>query len=169
MTSSGGASLWSGRRTSCRCAAKGKACPQTAVEWLLGQKANPVVQCKVEQVKAWIILWRSASEDQRQVLLKAWRKAARSLSAMSQKQRWKNVTGPITATIAVLLEDGWRPALPHCWTAPQGDSYAVLEDKEAEAVMEEVLAAVEERASEAEWARAAHHFQGQGLEQASHL
>ena len=68
-----------------------QACPQTAVEWLLGQKANPVVQCKVEQVKAWIILWRSASEDQRQVLLKAWRKAARSLSATSQKQRWKSI------------------------------------------------------------------------------
>ena len=59
------------------------------------------------------------------VLKTAWRRAMTRVLA-GRVINWSNVSGPISATIAVIAEQGWRPISPHHWRTECGTMEAVL-------------------------------------------
>ena len=54
---------------------------------------------------------------------RAWYKAIPRL--LSPKLRWRNVFGPISATIGMILDLGWSPSAPDRWKA--GDLWWIYE------------------------------------------
>ena len=76
-----------------------QACTATRYEWWLGPKSDPAVTSPAQQVKVWVQIWRSLSDDDslKERLREAWNHA---LQRTAQATRWwSSVLGPLQATI----------------------------------------------------------------------
>ena len=62
-------------------------------------------------IKQWFTLLTAHSEI-REDIVKQWH---RLLPKLMKKDRWSYVTGPASATIAVLLDIGWTPLGAYDW------------------------------------------------------
>ena len=79
--------------------------------------------------------------------------------------RWSKVTGPLGATISVLLDLGWGPARPDLWFSPSPSSrrWDIGETNGP------LLAAIACSASQQVWQHASKHWSGAGLQDGADL
>ncbi len=152
------------RRNATRCvqSAGSHPCTATLLAWRIGSKNDPAVAAPMRQVQLWKRIWRSTPRHERGELREAWRTAVPRILLGGTK--WKMVSGPFQATVAVLGQLGWVPATPSCWLAPSRDQYADLDEENgnADAV---IMEAIQNSAEEAVWKAAARHYLGAGLEE----
>ena len=83
---------------------------------------------------------------------------------MTNKVTWRNVHGPMQATMLTLHRLGWKIPSADMWITPCGNAMANLGSSQSGA-KEQILKAVGETAREKGWKEAASHFMGGGLEQ----
>ena len=121
-------------------------CPVTRLFWYLGPEGDPEVSTTVAQIKLWMDIWGSASSNERQLIDRAWRAIARRQEQAKSNERWRTVTGPIGATITMLLELGWHPILPHMWLNPTKTEAAQLSEAKEGGAVQQILAAIAEQA-----------------------
>ena len=67
----------------------------------------------LEQLRSWMRIWGKASAEQKVSLTVMWNRTFRALS--KTKNRWKLVRGPLSATVAVLIDLDIDAAHPHKW------------------------------------------------------
>ena len=76
--------------------------------------------------------------------------------------QWTGVHGPTAATIATLLDIGWKPITPHQWITPQ-DTIGDFMREEGVSQFE-VMQVVHQQLEDRLWSNAAQVFGGRGLE-----
>ena len=84
-------------------------CPTTAIAVAFGHGHDPEITVHVHVIREWLGLWRNVPSV-RERFRRAWYKAIPRL--LSPKFRWRNAFGPISATIAILLDLGWSLSAP---------------------------------------------------------
>jgi hypothetical protein len=141
-------------------------CATTAIRWSFRQgsdarrTADPRVNVPLEQVKAWIKLWKSSDANFRRKTKKVWPTIYRRLA--TSDKRWALVTGPASATIATLLDLNWRPATPHNWATPDR---TMIDFTEQEGVTHHsVVHLIRIQLEHELWQHAAKAWNAQGLE-----
>ena len=116
------------------------------------------------QIELWQDLWGKLGPEQRREATQVWHKTLPVLTkARDEGRMWGSVAGPLRATMATLLEQGWQPHHPAVWTAP----CAKLEANNAESASAADLEIAQHvrRAAEAKvWRQAAAHYRGEGLQ-----
>ena len=84
-------------------------CTTLSLVWYIGHLSDLELTIEGDLVKAWTGLWIDSTSVMKLQLKPAWR-LARSLSlACEPNQRWRRVECPISATVGVLLDQGWGP------------------------------------------------------------
>ena len=92
------------------------ACSTSLLSWAFRKNRSkaahpdPRVAIPMEQISAWVGMWTRASASTRRVLGRMWVKAYRIVAAA--KNKWMMVRGPISATIASLIDLGFKPVSP---------------------------------------------------------
>ena len=151
------------RAAASRCAGRAGflACPASCLRFYLGEGCDPDVYLPTDQIQWWLSLCRMLRPAERTRVRKAWRRAADSLSALPPTKRWRKATGPLSATICILLEQGWTPTLPVVWGAPTGTETAVLDSKAW--AKSSICSRFEELAEARVWAGTLNHWGSEGL------
>ena len=85
-----------------------QACAISTVAWFFDERRVPQIAARDEQASEWITIWRGFNVDARRRIRKVWRKKAPILA--NDPRRWNQATGPICATICLVLEAGWKPS-----------------------------------------------------------
>ena len=93
-------------------------CATTVLHMTLGKFKDPAISKPTQQIRSWMAALKDWAEDGRQDLEVVWRKLWVKLGLEKTKQRWQNVAGPLSATIATLADHGWAPIQPAIWLAP---------------------------------------------------
>jgi len=83
-----------------------------AIQWALGSDSDPAITRPIAQLREWRRLWLEADSDQRKEINKVWMK---NHIILKDKDRWREVVGPLSATMATLLDLGWFPVHPSRW------------------------------------------------------
>ena len=73
---------------------------------------------------------------------------------------WATVKGPLGATIGALDTMGWNPITPFKWIDPNGHTWVAEGETSPIVLIEEI----EQQLDKLIWATAAHHRNGNGLE-----
>ena len=118
----------------------------------------------VTRLFTWWITWRTQYFNNKQTedhLSEAWGKWRDELRNKQPEQRWKMVNGPTSAVIAHLWDWGWVPAFPGWWARPPGEAATLGRCAASDALL---VQQVTKAAEDAEWAKAARHHGGKGLE-----
>ena len=116
---------------------------------------------QTRQFLLWARIWKHATQEHRLTLLRAWRKNKVHLQAAGPK-RWQSVSGPGKAILAVLIDAGWKPTLPHIWHTPDGNGVAnILLHKAAPLQIADYFAAQQAKML---WKKASARPGGKGLE-----
>ncbi len=123
---------------------------------------DPEVELMVQQIALWLDLWWRASSQERHDITEAWRIKRDVLGARPAVGRWRIVAGPMSATIATLLELGWYPIQPNHWLTPDKTQAAIRVTIHCQA---SILEAIRRSAERRVWKIASEHWGGQGLEQ----
>ena len=123
----------------------------------------------VDTVETWIVILTSSPEH-RQRACARWPDILARFQALQPNRRWRRVSGPVSATIVVLLELGWSPEGPWGWVDPLGTRWRCTEDTLADATVpwHSPLEAVALSAERKLWAQASAHPHGQGLDSPGH-
>ena len=137
-------------------------CATTAIAWRYGESIDLAVKVPVEQAALWQRLWASSKVGDRKCIRKAWRRNVPKI--VTNKVTWRNVHGPMQATMLTLHRLGWKIPSADMWITPCGNAMANLGSSQSGA-KEQILKAVGETAREKGWKEAASHFMGGGLEQ----
>ena len=158
-------------------------CPATAIAITMGPKRDPAVFLPMQQISLWIDLFRGdascrtlavrawttaydrirglhlakSEEDKRQLAI---REACFTPELFAKRACWSAVFGPMTATMAVLYDQGWRVDSPARWTDPSGQDW--LPDFTAD--KQPFVDLVGEFAEKLVWEAAAKSWCGKGLE-----
>ena len=96
-------------------------------------------------------------------IARAWSSVAQKLQRKQPQHRWRTVSGPMAATIATLLEEGWTPVGPLRWQDPDGTQWIL--DMEVPNIGLQIRHQVEQHAERRQWQVAAQHYLAQGAEQ----
>ena len=81
---------------------------------------------------------------------------------MPAKERWRNIAGPTVATVAALLDAGWKPLQPSLWLTASGLHIANLElSPPAPLQIKEAFA---KEAAQTAWLKASARIGGGGLQ-----
>ena len=135
----------------------------TSLIWArFGPDALPEKKLQLEQLAAWIQIWRASTNEDKVIYSESWRIARLTLQKLRVGERWAQVSEPIGATIVVLLDAGWHPILPQKWFNHDKTSIAHIDDNEA--AEQEVLGAFAARLDQIIWRKASQHHGGGGLE-----
>ena len=145
----------------CMGAAGFRPCPTTVIGWKTTEEMHPVKRALVQQIRDWLEQWWQAEEEEKVGITSAWRQTWDIMAKVNCNTRWKRVKGPLSATIAVLMEIGWKPAQPNLWVSRQGTQVASRMERGDQAT---IMAAIGDEVSRILWARAADHEGGGGLE-----
>ena len=115
------------------------ACITTSLHLCLGVERDPAIQYPLEIIWQWLQLLYDKAFDTRRYA-RCW---MNTLGMFCGSANWLKVTGPVSATIATLLEAGWKPDAHDCWTYPGGDAWALqpTQDGLTRAMAAPVLAA----------------------------
>ena len=105
-------------------------------------------------------MWARAAVDTKGSISKRWTKAYRTIAAAGN--RWLRVRGPITATIATLLDRGFKPLSPTQWLTPDGQ-YISNFDHEPGISQYHVLDQIQRMLELKQWEAASSHHNGSGL------
>ena len=93
-------------------------------------------------------------------IARAWNKEVSRLTAA--RSRWQKVNGHMGAVIATLLDMEWAPLGPMRWKDPSGQEWEISPGEPAvKGQMKQVL---QQAIVRQQWAKAAQHFAGKGLE-----
>ncbi len=90
-----------------------RGCTTTTIWWCLGASADPAIRIPMEQLAEWQDIWTGADEDQRRRIRRQWMRVMPGL--IKDANRWRAVTGPLSATVCTLHDIGWKPAGPAHW------------------------------------------------------
>ena len=143
------------------------ACSTSVLAWAFRRSstntahADPRVSIPVEQLKSWMSMWARASKTTRRVVERQWAKAYRIIAA--SKNRWMMVRGPISATIATVLDIGMKPVAPCRWMTQDGVSFSNF-DHEPGISCFHVLDHMQSILEKKQWKAAGSHFNGEGLQ-----
>ena len=124
------------------------------------RSADPRVNMPLQQVQAWIKLWRGNTAHNRKRLGKTWPKTYRNLA--NAPNPWARVNGPAAATIVTLLDLNWKPISPCCWICPAGKLHNLMEDEGLS--QHEVVHKIRDQLNNELWSQAALSWNGTGLE-----
>ena len=128
----------------------------------IGLRKAPEVALQVSQIREWIEIWLVVRGEDRRRTIAAWRLAQRELKKTSDKDRWKKVSGPMSAACAILLDIGWLAPLPHRWLDHSRLQAANIDlDKSASSQVPE---AIEQSIVDLQWQGASQHYLGEGLQ-----
>ena len=94
---------------------------------------------------------------------RAWTDTVGRLQAKTSQYRWRAVKGPMSATIATLLEEGWDPVGPLLWQDTEGARWEL--NLQVPNLGLQIRHQVAHHAEQRQWKIAAKHFLGQGMEQ----
>ena len=100
-------------------------CATTAIAIAVGPRNDPAVKLAVDQVALYIDLWRF-DPSLRQLSVRHWSDIADHVLGADRQQTlalWNNVSGPQSASLAVLHDSGWAVRSPVKWTDPSGDDW----------------------------------------------
>jgi hypothetical protein len=136
-------------------------CTTALLHWEFGGSADPGLSTPLAQLGAWFDLWTSAAEPLRARLRRAWLRALPALRPA--RSRWARVRGPLGATVATLLDLGWRPIAADIWLTPAGDESCQLLG--VPFARPHILQRIRETTLLRSWGAAATHHLGQGLEE----
>ena len=91
-----------------------KPCGAAAIAWNMGMEADPWVSIPTKQVMLYIRLWDNASQGVKRRMAKEWQ-LAHDL-AEGVHLRWKDIIGPIWATVAYQRMAGWDTSNARTWS-----------------------------------------------------
>jgi len=133
-------------------------CATSALRLAFRPDADPAVGGPLAQVKLWFqLLW--ARPDLREDVSSHWQDA---VALLGRKDRWRIVRGPLSATVATLLDQDFTLHGPVDWLDPFGSRWcceAWDEEPELGDFFREFEAMLDRRC----WAQAAQHHHGRGL------
>ena len=87
---------------------------------------DPGIKLPCQTLVHWHQVWSRLPVLRQPAIRRAWDQAAKKLGRLPPNQRWKQVAGPITATIAVLLDIGWLPLQPDSWVDTAGSTWDLI-------------------------------------------
>ena len=107
-------------------------CVATLLHIRLGPGKDPAIREPVEYIKLWMQVYERyrTVECKRQQLKLAWTRALPKV--VHKGANWRNVGGPLTATIATIAEQGWKPIAPGHWRTPDETMEAVLNGEKSD-------------------------------------
>ena len=143
------------------------ACSTSLLSWAFRKSSSksahpdPRVAIPMEQISAWVGMWDRAAASTRNLIGRMWVKAYRIQA--KAKNRWLMVRGPISATIASLIDLGFKPVSPTRWVTPDGISLTNF-DHEPGISHHRVLDYIQQLLELKQWTAASKHHNGSGLE-----
>ena len=143
------------------------ACATTVIAWSFqkgcyaNKSADPRIALPLEQVKSWMEIWKRSSLRERRRIGNKWSKLLRKIA--HAKSRWQMVRSPASATIATLLDLGWKPIRPNQWLVPDGSHLATFDAVDG-VTQHHVLHILETALHRRLWDNAANAYSGSGLE-----
>ena len=107
-------------------------CTTTAIAWAYRNQpsrhcrsADPRIVMPLGQVRTWMRLWKGGGDLIKDQIRQVWKIGLRRMA--DEPTRWLRVTGPMTATIATMMDIGWAPVLPNKWLNPDRSSVATFD------------------------------------------
>ena len=94
-------------------------CASTAIAICSGPRGDPAVKLVIDQVSLYVELWR-ADASLRALTVRHWNSVVATVLGRSTSPNWNQVSGPLSATIAVLANQGWDLRSAVCWIDPSG-------------------------------------------------
>ena len=142
-----------------------KPCKTAAIAIEIGARHDPANSRPTEHAKAWIATWTQASAQEKEDYIEVWQKSLPSLIAKWKEGRLdkEQSNGPISAMIATLLKQGWKPAALNRWIEEQGFLQAVVGENPADDAI--ILEFFAKNVEEKTWQKAAGHEAGSGLQE----
>ena len=111
-------------------AGAGTACCLTTALAIDGKPfADPGVRLRCEAILTWVRILRKFPEARSANLETVWKRTLLAYRGLNGKSPWKAVRGPLGATIAALMEAGWDPLEPLCWTDEHGDEWDMYSEE----------------------------------------
>ena len=102
----------------------GTACCLTTALAIDGKPfADPGVRLRCEAILTWVRILRKLPTARSANLATVWKRTLLAYRGLEGKSPWKAVRGLLGATIAPLMEAGWDPVEPLCWTDEHGDDW----------------------------------------------
>ena len=135
-----------------------KSCLTTTLAWVYGSSKDPAVSTKIDQIALWIDLWQSYDQHTRSRVRNLWKRLLPRLG-LDRPNMWKRAKGPITGTMAAVLEIGWKPLTPDRWLA--GDHLAIIDG--AKYTKAHILGRVRKDIETNLWSEATKHGNSTGL------
>ena len=144
----------------------GGACVTTLLRWHYPRTnghADPHLTYPTAQLKTWIRLCSKQTRSIQNVIAELWTNAYRRLS--ESKNKWNMAKGPMTATIAMLLDLGLKPIHPQVYhhKAEDGEIYALKpchDEHSINRVIHEITMISEKQI----WKQASQQYMGGGLD-----
>eukprot|EP00959_Pyramimonas_sp_CCMP1952_P254535 5316408-Pyramimonas_sp.AAC.1 len=93
----------------------------TTVLDLKAADRDPQYKLPCDTLRMWLAMW-SSQPALRAGISRTWTDLVADFSALSPAVRCRHIRGPQGATIAYLLDAGWKPESPSAWTTPDGNS-----------------------------------------------
>ena len=88
------------------------ACLTTTIAWLVGPVADPGVRNVAEQLDMWVMTWAKLDPTDRRETRRSW---ALAVGQILLGKSTTSTRGPAEATIAAVMQLGWRPSAHYCW------------------------------------------------------
>ena len=99
-------------------------CCTTVLALSLGPRGVPAIKRVLEQTKMWFWLWNTADAQHR--IRRIW--ASEVQRQTGNEHRWNTISGPLGATVGVLLDYHWNPKKPDLWASPEGEEFHLSYD-----------------------------------------
>jgi hypothetical protein len=141
-----------------------RGCVTSIIAWIFDSKVDPWVSTGVNQIASWIDLWTSRDRATQEETRGVWSKMLGKLATHPSK--WSIVKGPISATIATLLDLQWGAVHPDAWLS-KDKKWARIDA--AHFSKAQVLGKIQEDLIASAWNKASAHEHGKGLEGGPHL
>ena len=135
-------------------------CVTTAIALELGECNDPAITTRAIVIADFAWLWKRADGAMRARMRNIWNKALPKLHTPS---RWKRAKGPLTALICTLIDIGFNPMSPDCWTDPQGEEWR-FNDELAEMNVKDYGKQILKFVGKNLWEKAGEHRNGGGLQ-----
>ena len=128
--------------------------------------ADPMIQVPLEQLRVWGRVLNKLDEAELRAAATAWRRRAAELLSKGEG-RWRHVHGCLSATIATVMDAGWRPRQLLHWLSPEGTEWEL--DPEDPSLGSELGEVLQGQVIKRTWQAAAKHLHGKGLEEGADM
>ncbi|CAK0800747.1 unnamed protein product, partial [Prorocentrum cordatum] len=140
-------------------------CLTTLLQLRVGRK-DPQYQIVHRLVESWMSIIFKPGFDL-ELARRTWRTARRRIDSRDLKDRWRGITGVVSATIATLLDIGWDPVGPWAWISDLGERF-MAPDRiigQSPQDMSALKDAISDTIDRMLWDKASRHWNGKGLEE----